>query len=144
MDQLVTVRTQLWVKLLIILGFPLLGISGIYVIWESIQSGFNPPVKNLILFGAGVFCILAVLKGMPLLRFFNQSLVLCTDGIEIKFNEMAKRYRWDEIGAIKGSDTFNILRIYDTSGKLIYAVDYSAKNYRNFILKLHELLHANP
>jgi hypothetical protein len=144
MDEIVTVRSQLWVKALIVIGVPFLGWAGSYTIWLSIASGFNPLLKNLFLCGAGIFCVIVVLKGLPLLRFLQHSLILRTDGIEVAKGKMAKFFKWEQVGAIKASDTFNILSIYDRNGKLVYAVDYYAENFRQFTEQLNELSSRKP
>lgn len=138
MDALVTVRCQLWVKILIVIGLPFLGWAGFYTVWLSIASGFNPLVKSMLLLGAGMFCVVVVLKGLPLLRFLSHRLTLHADGIEIAKGKVSKFLNWSQIGAIKTSDTFNILRIYDQGGQLVYAVDYYAENFRDFAALLNE------
>ena len=144
MDGLVTVRSQLWVKILIVVGLPFLGWAGFYTVWLSITSGFNPLVKSMLLLGAGMFCVVAVLKGLPLLRFLSHRLTLHADGIEIAKGKVSKFLNWSQIGAIKTSDTFNILRVYDQGGQLVYAVDYYAENFRNLAALLNELSNRRP
>ena len=112
--------------------------------WLAIESGFNPLVPNLINLGAGLFCLLVMLKGIPLLRFFSHSLTLYVDGIEITRGPLSKFYAWEQVGSVVGSDTFQILRIYDQGGRLVYAVDYYAKNYTEFAELFNELFAAQP
>ena len=144
MEPLTTVRTQFWVKVLLALGVPLLGWAGVYTMWLAVESKFDPLVANIVYFGSGLFCGLAVLKALPLFRFVLHKLTLYEGGIEITKGPISKFLVWDQVGSIVGSDTFNILRIYDRSGRLVYAVDYSAKNFKQFAGLLNELVDNRP
>jgi phosphatidylglycerophosphate synthase len=129
----VIVSNPLWLKLAIIFGVILLSILGFFMIWQAFDIKFTPITKSLVFVGMGLFILFVVLKGLPLLKYISHSLLLNENGIEIQKGKISKVYAWNDIGAIKGSDTFQVLRIYDSSGKIIYAVDYYAKNFYEFM-----------
>ncbi len=142
-EDLVVVHTQWWAKVLIVAGVPFLAIAGVGTIWNCIAAGFTPLVQSLVLSAAGLFCMLAVLKGMPLLRFLRHTLTLHADGIEIAKGPLSTYLHWHQIGAIKTSATFQVLRIYNQGGQLVYAVDYYAVNFRYFAALLEEVLYPD-
>ena len=144
MTELIEVRTQLWVRVLIVVGLPLLAWAGVYTLWITIAAGFHPLFMSIVQFGAGVFCVVAVFKGIPLLRFFRHKLILHSEGIEIASGKISSYFTWAQIGSIRASDTFNILSVYDQAGSLIYAVDYYAENFRHLAGQLSALSTSHP
>ncbi len=142
-EGLVTVRTQWWAKAMIVAGLPFLAIAGAGTIWNCLAEGFTPVVKSLVLSAAGLFCMVAVLRGIPLLRFLRHTLTLHADGIEIARGPLSTYLHWHQIGAIKDSATFQVLRIYNQAGQLVYAVDYYAENFRYFAALLEEVLYPD-
>lgn len=133
MENSITVKSQLWVKAFIVLGIPLLAWVGVLAIVYSVESGFVPLVDTLIYTGCGLFCIWLVFKGFPLLRFLQHSLILREEGIEIVNGSDSRFYKWDQIGGIDFNSSYQILSIYDQNNKRIYAVDYYAENFGEFM-----------
>ena len=135
----VVVSTKKWIQILIVAGIPLLGFVGVYVIWLALEQNFVPLTQSLVFTGMGLFMILSVIKAIPLLRFVNHNLILKTDGIEIQKGRFSNVFAWNQIGDIKSSEIFQVLKIYDLAGELIYAVDYYADNFGKFYKTINEV-----
>lgn len=129
----IAVINPLWLRLTIVFGLLFLTFIGIFIIWKAFVIEFEPLLKSLLYIAMGIFILFVVLKGLPLLKYLSHSLTLNEDGIEIKKGNTSKIYHWADISAIKGSNTFQVLRIYDSSGRMIYAVDYYAENFYEFV-----------
>ena len=134
----IIVSNPLWLRITIIFGIILLSFLGFFGIWQAFDIQFTPLFKSLAYIGMGLFILFAVVKGLPLLKFLSHSLLVNEKGIEIQKGNISKIYSWEEISAIKGSDTFQVLRIYDSSGKIIYAVDYYANNFYEFMAAISD------
>jgi len=144
MEDPITVRNQLRVKALIVAALPVLGWVGVYASWLAWRTGFNSAQDDILLSAMGAFCLVVVVKGLPLLRFLNYVVTLHADGLVIAKGEVSKHLDWDQIGAIKASDAFQVLGVYDRGGRLVYAVDYYAENFGDFAGRLTELWGGRP
>lgn len=141
---LVKVFNPVWVKLGLLVAIPLFAIAGGYCVWMTVEEGFDSLAKNLLPFGAGLFCLSILPTGFTLLRFLNHEAHLEEDGIEVRQGKTGRFFRWDEIGKIRFHPTLQVFKLYDQSGRLVYAVDYYAKNFWQFTAQLRELLSNEP
>lgn len=139
MDDPITVRTQFWVKALIVVGLPAFGAGGVYLCWLSWKGGFTTSLDDILLSALDAFCLVVAVKGLPLFRFLNHSVTLHADGLIIAKGGESKHLNWDQVGAIDASDVFQVLGVYDRGGRLVYAVDYYAENFADFAGRLSEL-----
>ena len=135
----VVISTKKWMQILIVAGVPISSFVGVYVIWLAFDQNFIPLAQSLVFTGMGLFMILSVIKAIPLLRFVNHNLILRTDGIEIQKGRFSNDFAWNQIGDIMGSETFQVLKIFDLAGELIYAVDYYADNFGKFYKTINEV-----
>jgi len=144
MVPLITIRSQFWVRVLILLGIPLLGIAGVYTTWLAIRMEFEPLLLNIIYVGAGLFCIVAVVKALPLLRYLRHTLTLYDEGIKISTHRKSEFYAWENIGSINSIGTYQMFSVHDQNGRLLYAIDYYAENFKEFIRMLNIILENQP
>jgi hypothetical protein len=140
----VKVFNTVWVKLGLLIAVPFFAIAGSYSIWVAVEDGLNSLLKNLIPFGAGLFCLSILPTGLTLLRFLNHEALLEEDGIEVRKGNTGIFLRWNEIGKMHFQPTMQVFKLYNQSGHLVYAVDYYAKNFRQFAAQLCELLSNEP
>lgn len=112
---------------------------GVYIVYLAVETWPDSVLMGIIYAGSGLFCITAAFKGAPLLRFLRHYLVLYREGIEITNGKTGKYLTWDEIGRAKADDIFYVLSIYDKSGNLVYAVDYYAENFKEFVACIDDL-----
>jgi hypothetical protein len=133
MAQLLRVWNPRWVKIALILGVPLLAFLGIFVLWIPFESHFAFSVKNVMLLGSGTFLtLIAVPQGVVLLRFMNHELHVEENGLEIRLRKVGKFLPWSEIGRIRVHEISQVFKLYDRSGRLVYAVDFYAENFYSF------------
>lgn len=140
----VKVFNPAWVKLGLLIAVPLFAIAGSYSIWVAIEDGFSSLLKNLLPFGAGLFCLAILPTGITLLRFLNHEAHLEENGIEVRKGNVGIFLHWSEIGKMHFQPTMQVFKLYDQSGRLVYAVDYYAKNFWQFVAQLRELLSNEP
>jgi hypothetical protein len=105
---------------------------------------FEHLLLNIIYFWAGLFCIVAAIKALPLLRYLRHSLTLYNEGIEISTHRNSEFYAWENIGSINSIGTYQIFSVHDQNGKLLYAIDYYAENFKEFIRMLNATLENQP
>lgn len=138
MDDPITVRNPFWVKALIVAGLPGFAAGGGYFCWLSWKGGVSVSLEDVLLAAIGAFCLVVAVKGLPLLRFLNHTATAHVLGLVIEKGEASHHFSWDQLGAIEASDAFQVLVVYDRAGRLVYAVDYYAENFADFVGRLSE------
>jgi hypothetical protein len=140
----ITVSNPLWLQVGLVIGVPLFAAAGGYCVWFPVDGGFQSLVTNIILFASGVFCLFIVPTGITLLRFMRHVAILEKEGIELRVGPVGRHLRWNEIGRVKFQPTLQVLKLYDLSGQLVYAVDYYAKNFSALAVALQTRLSNAP
>ncbi len=91
---------------------------------------------------SGVFCLYMVYSVFPLARYLSHRVVVSNNGLSIEGPRSRKFYGWENLGKVKDHSIFEVVKIYDTSGRLVYAVDYRAPNAGLLRVMLGEFLGA--
>lgn len=121
-----------WVKAALVLGVPVLGFLGLFVLRLPFDAPFHFSLRNAMLIGSGLFLLSVLPQGIVLLRFLNCELHVENDGVEIRRGKVGKFLRWSEIGAVRVHGVSQVLKLYDRSDRLVYAVDFYAENFHRF------------
>jgi hypothetical protein len=99
-------------------------------------EGDSALIVQLILVAVGTGVALFTTRGLVLLPFLESTIEFDDEGFRVSQGEVTNTYLWGQPLSIKIYANTQILRIRDTDGSTILAVDHLIPNYREFVAHL--------
>ncbi len=131
-----------WVKAAILLGAPAFLVLGESLLWFALDPAHAYSPRNLLLLAIILFVLLVVVPpGFVLARFVNHELHVFAGGVEVRRGRSGKFLRWGDIGEMRVHHVVQVMKLYDQSGRLVYAADFYAANFYPCCAFLHDQLY---
>ena len=135
------VYNPIWLQFIFyiaIAGFPCLSGYMFYLAYEAFpNSGLS---------GAGVFLFLGLAVayisyiGLLLAKFVPAKVVFDESQFTVEMKGAKNSYAWSDIASVKNYESSQILKLFDSNGTTIYAVDHMTPGYKAFAEKVNEVV----
>jgi hypothetical protein len=136
------VRYLIWVKVALVIGYPLIVIVTGVVAYMAVTVSDNTPSGWAVAAGFWIVVVLLVrslLIAWPLLRFLDVRILIARSGLVVTSRGIERTVSWEEVGRVRNSTTVQVLDIYLRDGTRLVAVDWCISGFK----ELQGALQAN-
>jgi hypothetical protein len=124
------VENQTWLKVVIISGTLLFASMAVGFAWQAYAA--SPLVSRVIQLAVALASVWLVTVGVHLIKFMNYTLEVEESSVTIQTPKGNRIMNWADIRLLDRSSV-QVTEIRDRDERLLFAVDWYAKNARRFV-----------